>query len=82
MNGDLRERVRQVILDHIDIDPGNPPREDDSLLGLGVLNSIGFIALIACLEKQFNVRFQDEELAAENIDSIARLTDFVVHKLM
>ena len=55
--------------------------ECDSLLGSGVLDSTGVLELIAFLEETYGVSFKDEELVAENFDSISKIAGFVSGKL-
>ena len=73
--------VRQFVAGHFIIAPGKTLADDESLLGSGVLDSIGFMTLITHLEKQFQIGFLDTELGAENVDSISRLADFISKKL-
>ncbi|MCC6397579.1 MAG: acyl carrier protein [Bacteroidetes bacterium] len=55
--------------------------ECDSLLGAGILDSTGVLELIAFLELTYGVSFKDEELVAENFDSIAKIAGFVSGKI-
>lgn len=54
--------------------------DDASLLESGVLDSTGVIEMIAFLEDEFEVSFDDSELLAENFDSISRVAKFVASK--
>ena len=55
--------------------------ECESLLGSGILDSTGVLELIAFLEQTYGVSFKDEELVAENFDSISKIAGFVSGKL-
>ena len=55
--------------------------ECESLLGSGILDSTGVLELIAFLEQTYGVSFKDEELVAENFDSISKIAGFVSEKL-
>jgi acyl carrier protein len=55
--------------------------DDESFLSSGILDSTGVLELIAFLEETYHVHFDDEELVAENFDSLSRLTRFMVSKL-
>lgn len=52
-----------------------------SLLGSGILDSTGILELIAFLEDSFELKFRDEELVAENFDSIENIRRFLAPKL-
>ncbi len=54
--------------------------DDDSFLGLGIIDSTGVLELVAFLEKQFEIHVADEELVPENLDSIQNLVRFVETK--
>lgn len=54
--------------------------DEASLLESGVLDSTGVIEMIAFLEDEFDVLFDDSELLAENFDSISRVAKFVASK--
>ncbi len=51
-----------------------------SLLATGVLDSTGILELISFLEKEFGVQFLDEELTAENFDSLDRIVAILLKK--
>lgn len=53
-----------------------------SLLEAGVLDSTGAMELVAWIEQEFGVVVADEELVPENLDSVARICDFVARKLV
>lgn len=52
-----------------------------SLLEAGVLDSTGAMELVAWLEQEFGIVVADEDLVPENLDSVARICDFVARKL-
>lgn len=54
--------------------------DDDSLLGLGIIDSTGVLELVALLEKQFQISVSDDELVPENLDSIDNLLRFIETK--
>ncbi len=58
-----------------------PLADDQSLLGTGVVDSTGILELITFLEEDFDLRFKDEELVADNFDSVDRISTFVESKL-
>ncbi len=77
---DIRGEVREFIRKNFIFDPGMAVGDGDSLLGSGVLDSTGVLELIGYLEGTYHVRFEDNELTAENFDSIERITTIVTRK--
>jgi|WetSurMetagenome_2_1015567.scaffolds.fasta_scaffold543583_2 acyl carrier protein len=55
--------------------------DDQSLLGTSVLDSTGVLELITFLETEYGVKFNDDELTAENFDSLARIRSIISRKL-
>jgi acyl carrier protein len=55
--------------------------ETDSLLGTGVVDSTGILELICYLEERYKLKFQDNELVADNFDSIQKISSFISGKL-
>lgn len=55
--------------------------DDDSFMDLHVLDSTGFLELIAHLEETYGFAVKDEEMIPENLDSLNRLVAFVGKKL-
>ena len=54
---------------------------DASLLGTGVIDSTGVLELICFLETTFKLKFEDNELIAENFDSVEKIRHFLSMKL-
>jgi acyl carrier protein len=56
-------------------------KDDDSLLGSGIIDSTGVLELISFLEKEFSISFEDNELTGENFDSISKIISFLLRKI-
>ena len=54
--------------------------EDDSLVELGLVDSLGVFQLIAFLEEEFGVTVADDEVTPENFRSVSTIERFVVTK--
>ncbi|UWZ81921.1 acyl carrier protein [Occallatibacter riparius] len=54
---------------------------DESLLERGVLDSTGVLELIAFLEEHYAIKVEDDDVTPDNLDSVARISDFVSRKL-
>jgi acyl carrier protein len=50
-------------------------------LGAGIIDSTGVLELIGYLEEKFQLQFGDDELVAENFDTIIKITAFLKKKL-
>jgi acyl carrier protein len=55
-------------------------RNDDSLLESGIIDSMGVLDLVTFMESEFNISVVDEDLTAENFQTIDRMTAFVERK--
>lgn len=77
------DEFRQLILDWLDDhyhfgDAATLIRDDDmSFLDNGVLNSLGFVALIVYLEDLFRITIDRKALSRENFDSMKKIITYV-----
>jgi acyl carrier protein len=55
-------------------------RDDDDLLSLGVIDSIGFVELVGEVEERYGVTIADVEIVEENFGSVAAIAAFVAAK--
>ena len=53
----------------------------DSFLHSGLLDSTGVLQIIVFLEERYQISLTDDEIVADNLDSIQRLKRFVDRKL-
>jgi len=53
----------------------------ESLLGSGTIDSTGILEVISFLELTYGIHFEDNELVANNFDSIAKIQSFMMQKL-
>lgn len=80
-NEELRAVVHKFIHENFVFDDKTQIGDDQSLLGTGIVDSTGIMELIAFLETTFHVKFVDNELVADNFDSVSRIISFVTRKL-
>lgn len=77
------DEFRQLVLDWLDDhyhfgDAATLVRDDDmSFLDNGVLNSLGFVALIVYLEDLFRITIDRKALSRENFDSMRKIITYV-----
>ncbi|MBU3198523.1 phosphopantetheine-binding protein [Clostridium estertheticum] len=70
-------KILKIIKNNIDLKVNYDEIEfDDDLIQMGV-NSLNYIKLIVYIEKEFEIEFDDENLAIKKYDSIKSLTDYV-----
>lgn len=55
--------------------------QETNLFSAGYIDSFGFVELIAFLEAEFKLKFTDEELLSNTLNSLAGLTAAVEGKL-
>jgi len=77
---ELELQVKNFIQENF-IFNGQPLDPSTSLIGSGTVDSTGIIDVIGFLEQTFEVVFEDDELTAENFDSVAKITSFMQRKL-
>ena len=74
MEGILNE-VRTFVKTSLMVPPDI--QDDTSLMASGVIDSMGIIEIVSFIEDKFSIVVSDEEVAAENFDSIEKIASFV-----
>lgn len=78
---EIRRRVGAYVLEeHL---PGERPENltgSTELITSGIINSLATLKLVAFLEETFGVAVQAHEVNPENLDSLDRITAFVLSK--
>ena len=75
------ELTEFIVRNYLFGDTKRVPRDNDSLIDEGFIDSTGMLELIEFLESHFSVKVSDSETVPENLGSIASLTKFVTSKL-
>ncbi len=75
------QEIRQFIADKFLFGDGGKLNSQESLLETGILNSTGVLELVLYLEKQFKIKVNDDELTAENLDTISAICAFLNRKI-
>jgi acyl carrier protein len=55
-------------------------RDEDDLLNLGVIDSIGFVELVGEVEERYGLTIADDEIVEENFGSVNAIAAFVAAK--
>ncbi len=77
---DVRERVRQFVVENFYVSDPARLAADTSLIAEGYVDSTGMLEVIGFLEEEFGIRIQDQELVPDNLESIDRIVAFVARK--
>jgi len=83
-NGNIDEiarRVRAFLVDTFLLGDDDGFASDESLLDSGIVDSTGVMEVVAFLEESFGIAIDDDELVADNLDSVERLAAFVARKV-
>ena len=67
-----------------ELTPGNGLRQvdpEESLIGIGVLDSMALLQLIAFIEKRFNITIEDHELNPDNFQTINAIRSLLEQKM-
>ena len=74
----VREEVRAFIQDNfLYLHPDHVLRDDDDLLGLGLIDSLGFVELVDELQSRYAIAVADVEITEDNFGSVDAITRFV-----
>ena len=78
---DIRQQVTIFIRKNFIFDDASPLTDTQSLLDTGVVDSTGILEMIGFLEKQYQIRFNDDELVAQHFDTVEGIQSIVWRKL-
>jgi acyl carrier protein len=76
----MQEIIRKFIHENSILDEKDPLKNEDSLLGKGVIDSTGVLELVAFIEEKCGITVGDEELIPKNPDSIRNIAGFIWQK--
>jgi len=77
----IKDQIRQFVTEELAASKGiNQVTDDESLIDNGVVDSLGIFRLVTFLEENFGVKVADEEISAENLQSIDIIEQLVISK--
>lgn len=78
---DTQDKIKQYLISNslAEFDAG--VTENSDLFKEGFLDSFGYIELVKFLEKSFGIRFTDEELVSNKLNTLKNITDMVQGKI-
>jgi acyl carrier protein len=78
---DLKENIRQYIAKNMLFsDVGFPHADDASFLEEGIIDSIGFMELVAYVQQTYDIEVGPQDLVPANFDSVDKLARYVAAK--
>ena len=82
MDTKIREELTEfIVANYLFGDTASVPRDDDSLVEEGIIDSTGILELIEFVESHFLVEVSEFETVPENLGSISSLAEFIMSKL-
>jgi acyl carrier protein len=77
----VRDEVRAFIDENfLYMRPDLDLQDTDDLLGLGVIDSLGFVELVDEVQARYGVQVQDVEITEDNFGSVAAIVAFIERK--
>jgi acyl carrier protein len=77
---DIKEQVRTFVTSNFYVAEPTTLDDRDSLLDHGIIDSTGVLEVIFFIEETFGITVEDNEMLPENLDSIERISNFVLRK--
>jgi acyl carrier protein len=78
---DAKSTLRNYLAEEIGDENGlSEVRDDDSLIKLGILDSVQILKLTTFLEETFGIEVGDGELVPENFETLATLSKYIESK--
>jgi len=79
---EIKSKLTSFILNKFLLgDESKTPKDNDSFLEKGIIDSTGVLELVSYIEDTFNIKVEDEELIPDNLDSLEKLTKYVKKKV-
>ncbi len=79
---DIRMTVERFIIDELMMGDSNTQLDpDQSLISSGILDSLALLRLISFLEEEVGVTIDDDEVVADNFQTLNVIQDFVHQKI-
>lgn len=77
----VKDQVRQFVNEELAATKGiSSVGDDESLIENGVVDSLGIFRLVTFLEENFGVKIGDEEISADNLQSVNMIEQLVLSK--
>ena len=78
---DIKAKVRAYIMDNFIMGASaNAFKDNDSFMAHHVIDSTGFLELVAYLEETYGIAVEDDEMVPDNLDSLDNIAAYVRRK--
>lgn len=77
---DINEQIRTFVKSNFYVSDPTALADGASLLDRGIIDSTGVLEVISFIEETFGIKVEDSEMLPDNLDSIERIVNFIVHK--
>lgn len=77
---EIKEQIRAFVTSNFYIADPAALVDDASLIDRGIIDSTGVLEVIGFIEDTFGITVEDSERLPENLDSIARIANFVARR--
>lgn len=79
---DIKTKIKQHIAKNILFSGEDfAPDDDASFLEQGIIDSLGFMELVAFVEKEYGIRVEAQDLVPDNFDSVNKLSRYVSSRI-
>lgn len=80
LNAPALPEIRAFIVENFLLGKDSGFDNGESLLESGVIDSTGIMHVVAFLEERFGITVEDEDMIADNLESVNRIAAFVERK--
>lgn len=77
---EIKQQVRAFITTNFYVPDSMALADDTSLIEHGVIDSTGVLEVITFIEDTFGITIEDKEMLPDNLDSIDRISGFILRK--
>ena len=78
---DIKSKLKNfIITEFIFEKDDNSIKDDDLLLEMGIIDSVGVVVLMSFMQEQFGIQFDDKDLVPENFQTINNMKDLIERK--
>lgn len=79
--GDTQGKIKQYLSSNSLAEFDGGVTENSDLFKEGFIDSYGYIELVKYLEKEFRIRFSDDELVSNQLNTLKNITSMVQSKI-
>lgn len=77
---DIKENIRQYIAENMLFTDKFTHDDDASFLEQAIIDSVGFMELVAYVQKEYEIEVGPQDLVRDNFDSVNKLARYITSK--